>query len=56
MKKDKYLIFKGKNKRDSIHKAIQFFYNSGSTLTLEEFAAKCRLQADLITVHYYPDL
>lgn len=49
--------FCGKNKRDSVKKAMSFFYdNYESIIVLEEFLAKCRLQEDKKTVYFYPDL
>lgn len=49
--------FSGKNKKESIRKAISFFYdNFNDNEPVKIFLAKCRLQKDGITVHFYPNL
>lgn len=49
--------FCGKNKKDSVKRAISFFYdNCEENLSLEEFLAKCRLQMDKKTVYFYPEM
>lgn len=49
--------FCGKNKRDSVRRAIAFFYdNLHEEMQLDIFLAKCRVQKDGKTVHFYPAL
>lgn len=49
--------FKGINKKSSIKKAVSFFYdNDLENGKVEVFLAKCRVQSDGVTVHYYPSL
>lgn len=49
--------FCGKDKRDSIKKAVTFYYdNCENEMELNMFLAKCRVQSDSKTVHYYPGL
>ena len=48
--------FCGINKRDNVKKAMMFFYDNYESMELEEFLAKCRIQEDKKTVHFYPDL
>ena len=48
--------FCGRNKKDSVKKAMMFFYDNYESMGLEEFLAKCRVQEDNKTVHFYPDL
>lgn len=49
--------FRGINKKSSIKKAISFFYdNDLESGKVEVFLAKCRIQSDGVTIHYYPFL
>ena len=48
--------FVGSDKRDSIRKAVSYYYKHHCDRSVEEFIAKCRLQKDGITIHYYPHL
>jgi hypothetical protein len=49
--------FCGKDKKDSVRKAVSFFYdNFGEEMTYELFFARCRLQNDKKTVHFYPKM
>jgi len=53
----KLIKFCGKNRRESIKKAISFFYdNYDENIFLEELLAKCRIQNDKKTVYFYPNL
>ena len=47
--------FVGVDKRDSIKKAVDYYRRHHCERNMEEFIAKCRLQKDGITVHYYPN-
>jgi len=49
--------FCGKDKRESVKKAVSFYYdNYGEEITYEMFFAKCRLQSDKKTIHFYPKM
>jgi hypothetical protein len=49
--------FCGKDKRESVKKAVSFYYdNFGDEITYELFFARCRLQDDRKTVHFYPGM
>jgi len=49
--------FKGISKNSSIKKAVSFFYdNELENGKVELFLAKCRIQKDGVTIHYYPRL
>lgn len=49
--------FCGKDKRESVKKAVSFYYdNYGDDITYEVFFAKCRLQNDKKTIHFYPEM
>lgn len=49
--------FNGRNKRESVKKAIDFHTdNNNGGDSLEMFLAKCRVQEDGITVNYYPNM
>ncbi len=49
--------FSGKDKSESVKKAIEFFYDNYSTkMGIEMFLAKCRLQDDKQTLYFYPNL
>lgn len=49
--------FCGKDKRDSVRKAIAFFYdNLNEEMRLDIFLAKCRVQGDGKTIHFYQTL
>lgn len=49
--------FCGKDKRDSIKKALTFFYdNYDDSVKVETFLAKCRVQEDKKTIYYYPNI
>jgi hypothetical protein len=49
--------FCGKNKTNSVKKAVSFFYdNYEDIMKLEIFLAKCRVQGDKKTIYFYPDM
>jgi len=49
--------FCGKDKKESIKKAVSFYYdNYSNEINYELFFAKCRLQDDKKTVHFYPKM
>jgi len=49
--------FCGKDKREGVKKAVSFYYdNYGDDITYEVFFAKCRLQNDKKTIHFYPEM
>lgn len=49
--------FTGNTKRLSLKRAVSFFYdNLEDSMKLDVFLAKCRLQKDGKTIHYYPGL
>jgi len=49
--------FCGRNKIESKKKAMTFYYdNYEDELSRKVFLAKCRLQPDGKTIHFYPDL
>lgn len=48
--------FCGRNKRESVKKAMDFYFDNGGEKSLEVFLAKCRVQEDGITVNYYPNM
>ena len=49
--------FVGIDKKTSIKKAVDFFYdNLDSDMKIEIFLAKCRVQKDGKTIHFYPNL
>lgn len=50
--------FVGTNKADSILKALKYYHShlQEGGLNVEDFLAKCRIQKDNLTIHYYPDL
>jgi len=49
------LVFRGINRRSSIKKAVGFYYNNFD-YGVEIFLARCRLQPDKITIHFYPNM
>ena len=49
-----FIKFVGKNKREVVMKAIDYFYSTRCEKKYSIFLAKCRLQKDHKTVHYYP--
>lgn len=51
-----FVKFAGKDKRDAILKAIDYFYDTKCDKKYSVFLAKCRIQNDHKTVHYYPDM
>lgn len=51
----KVLVFRGATKKGSIKKAVDFYYNNFDC-GIELFLAKCRLQSDKVTIHFYPEL
>lgn len=48
--------FCGRNKRESVKKAMDFYFDNSGEKSLEVFLAKCRVQEDGITVNYYPNM
>lgn len=49
--------FCGKDKKDSLKKAVSFFYdNYHEKFSRHVFFAKCRLQNDGKTIHFYPNM
>lgn len=49
--------FSGKTKKENIKRAIAFYYdNFNNKMTFETFLAKCRIQNDKKTVHFYPEM
>lgn len=53
----KIIKFRGRNAAASKKQAMHFYYNNfESTFSRKIFLAKCRLQADGKTIHFYPDL
>lgn len=49
------LVFRGANKKSSVRKAIDFYYDNFD-YGIELFLARCRLQPDKVTIHFYPEL
>jgi hypothetical protein len=50
--------FCGKDKKECIRKAFSFYYDNydKKEMTHELFFAKCRLQDDKKTIHFYPKM
>lgn len=49
--------FCGRDRNGSKKKALDFYYdNYEGQLTREEFLARCRVQTDGVTIHFYPNL
>lgn len=49
--------FAGDSKKTSMRKAISFFHdNFADDIKIDILLAKCRLQKDGKTIHFYPDL
>ena len=49
--------FTGKDRIDGTKRAVAFFYdNYVDQMKLDIFLAKCRVQSDGATIHFYPNL
>jgi len=48
--------FSGHNKKESMKKAVDFYYTNFDDNNLELFLARCRLQGDKTTICFYPDM
>ena|SRR5690242_11075138 len=54
---EEVIKFVGLSKRDSIRKAVGYYHKHHlCARNIEEFLAKCRLQKDGITIHFYPKM
>ena len=51
-----FVKFVGKSKRDVVMKAIDYYYDNKCEEKYAVFLAKCRIQPDHKTIHYYPYL
>lgn len=47
--------FTGRNKKDSMKKAIIFFYDNFNNMAFEDFLARCRYDIESKTVYFYPN-
>jgi hypothetical protein len=48
--------FCGRTKKDALKKAMGFFSDNCDDGEIENFLARCRVQEDGTTIHYYPHM